>query len=305
MGSLQARIPPKPGIIALLTIHPVALSWQSGRPKEDVIMAIITISRGSFSKGKEVAEKVAARLGYQSVSREVILEASKDFRISQERLAKAIHDAPSFLERFTYDKQKYIAYVAAEILTHFNQDNVVYHGLAGHFFAENIPHLLKVRIIANMEDRIVSLMERNKLRREQAIKYLQKDDEDRKAWSYKLYGVDTAMSSLYDLMIHIDKLNIDNAVDIICQAVAQPQFKTTPESRKAIENLALAAKTRAALIDDYPSSEVVAEGNAVEVTVRSALHADRGIAEQIKEKALQVEGVSSASVKVIPTSLYT
>ena len=27
-------------------------------------MAIITISRGSYSKGKEVAEKVAERLGY-------------------------------------------------------------------------------------------------------------------------------------------------------------------------------------------------------------------------------------------------
>ena len=28
-------------------------------------MAIITISRGSYSKGKEVAEKVAENLGYQ------------------------------------------------------------------------------------------------------------------------------------------------------------------------------------------------------------------------------------------------
>jgi len=267
-------------------------------------MAIITISRGSFSKGKEVAEKVAARLGFQSVSREVILEASEDFSISQERLAKAIHDAPSILERFTYDKQKHIAYVAAEILAHFTEDNVVYHGLAGQFFAENISHLLKVRIIANMEDRIISLMERNNLRREQAIKYLHKDDEDRKNWSYQLYGVDTADSSLYDLVIHIDKLNIDNAVDIICQAATQPQFKTTPESHEAIANLSLAARTRAALINDYPNTEVIAEGDAVEISVRSPLSADTGLAEQIKEKALQVPGVASVVVKLIPTSLY-
>ena len=38
-------------------------------------MAIITISRGSFSKGKEVAEKVAKILGYQCISREILLEA--------------------------------------------------------------------------------------------------------------------------------------------------------------------------------------------------------------------------------------
>jgi hypothetical protein len=39
-------------------------------------MAIITISRGSYSKGKEVAEKVAEHLGYECLSREVILDAS-------------------------------------------------------------------------------------------------------------------------------------------------------------------------------------------------------------------------------------
>lgn len=35
-------------------------------------MAIITISRGSYSKGKEVAEKVAEKLGYECISRDVL-----------------------------------------------------------------------------------------------------------------------------------------------------------------------------------------------------------------------------------------
>ena len=72
-----------------------------------------------MSHGKEVAEKVAQRLGYSTLSREVILEASKEFQISQARLDKAIHDAPTIFQRFTNEKQKYIAYVAAEILDHF------------------------------------------------------------------------------------------------------------------------------------------------------------------------------------------
>ncbi len=267
-------------------------------------MAIITISRGSFSMGKEVAEKVAKRLNYQSVSREVILEASNDYQIPQKMLDKAIHDAPSMFERFTYDKQKYISYVASEILTRFEKDNIVYHGLAGQFFAPNISHLLKVRIIANIEDRIKALMQRNNLRRNQAIKFLQKDDEDRKAWSFQLYGLDTTDIRLYDLVVHIDKLTIDNAVDLICAAVQQPQFNTTPESREAIQNLALAARTRAALIDDYPSCEVVAEGTAVEISLRTSLHSDNTVAETVKEKALRLPGVKSAAVNLVPTSLF-
>ena len=39
-------------------------------------MSIITISRGSSSMGKAVAEKVAERLGYHLISREVLLDAS-------------------------------------------------------------------------------------------------------------------------------------------------------------------------------------------------------------------------------------
>lgn len=268
-------------------------------------MAIITISRGSFSKGKEVAEKVALRLNYRNVSREVILEASKDFQIPQNRLDQAIHDAPSVFERFTYEKQKYIAYVAAEILSHFKNDNIVYHGLAGHFFAQDIAHLLKVRIIANFEDRIQALMAKDNLSQEQATEFLKKDDHDRKAWSYQLYGVDTTNSQLYDLVLHIDKLTIDNAVNLICEMAQLPQFAATAQSQQAIENLALAAKVRATLIAEYPTCAVICEGGAANISVRASVRMDSRLSDIIKEKAMKVPGVVSASVRLRPTGFFT
>ncbi|MGO9371592.1 MAG: AAA family ATPase [Syntrophobacteraceae bacterium] len=94
-------------------------------------MAIITISRGSYSRGKEVAEKVAQKLGYQCCAREVILDASKEFNIPEIKLVNAVHDAPSILERFSYGKEKFITYVQAALLKCVQRDNVVYHGLAG------------------------------------------------------------------------------------------------------------------------------------------------------------------------------
>ena len=82
-------------------------------------MSIVTISRGSFSHGKEVAEELAKRLGYKCISREIILEASKHFNIPEAKLARAIHDAPSILERITYGKERYVAYVREALLHHF------------------------------------------------------------------------------------------------------------------------------------------------------------------------------------------
>jgi len=98
-------------------------------------MSIITIARGSYSRGKEVAEKVAVALGYQCISREVLLEASELFNVPEIKPVRAIHDSPSTLDRLSYGKEKYVAYIRAALLRHIQRDNVVYHGLAGHFFS--------------------------------------------------------------------------------------------------------------------------------------------------------------------------
>ncbi len=269
-------------------------------------MAIITISRAAFSQGKEVAEKAAERLGCLCISHEMIIEAaSRRFRIPPGRLDRAIHDAPSVVERFTSDRQKYIAYMAAEILGYFKRDNVVYHGLAGHFFARDIPHALKVRIVATLEDRVPPLMTGEHLSREQAMHFLRKEDRVRRAWSRRIYGVDNTDLTLYDLVIHINKLAVDDAVDLISEAAGRRQFTATPQSQQAVENLALAAGIRAALLNDYPGCEVVAEGKSVEIYVRFTLHTDTMITEKITEKVLKIPGVSSVSVVLVPSVLFT
>ena len=88
-------------------------------------MAIITISRGSYSEGKEVAEKVAAKLGYGCLSREVILDASDRYHIAEIKMIKAIHDAPSILERFGRGKIPFIAYYQSTLTRLVQKDNVV------------------------------------------------------------------------------------------------------------------------------------------------------------------------------------
>ncbi len=267
-------------------------------------MAIITISRGSFSRGKEVAEKVAKRLNYTLVSREVVIAASKEFNIPQITLDRAIHDAPSILERFTYGKQRYIAYIASALLEQFQKDNVVYHGLAGHFFVKNISHVLKVRILSDIEDRIQARMGRQWATRSKTIEHLERDDQERRQWSLKLYGVDTWDPTLYDLVIHVRKLNVENAVDLICHAVGFDQFKTTKDSQRMLDDLVLAAKVKASLVNDYPNCEVVSNDGAVNVTLHASMSMDPEIVEEVRCEAQKVVGVESAEVHLIPTTLF-
>ena len=64
-------------------------------------MAIITISRGSYSMGKAVAEQVAQKLGYDLFSRDLLFKTSDKFDIPQKTLEKAIHDAPGVFEGYS------------------------------------------------------------------------------------------------------------------------------------------------------------------------------------------------------------
>ena len=199
-------------------------------------MSIITISRGSYSRGKEVAEKLAKKLGYECISRDILLEASDEFNISEIKLIRAIHDAASVLERFTHGKERYISYIHASLLQHARKDNIVYHGLAGQFLLSDIPHVLKVRIIADMQDRVNEEMRRENISAEKALYILNKDDSERRKWGLQVYEIDTWDSRLYDIVLHIGKLTIEDAVELLFETVQKPIFQTTPESRKMVSS---------------------------------------------------------------------
>ena len=209
-------------------------------------MAIITISRGSYFRGKEVAEKLAEKLGYNCISREILLEASEEYNIPEIKLIRAIQDSPTILEKLTRQKSKYLAYVRASLLKHVAKDNIVYHGLFGHFFLQDIPHVLKVRIVADIDARVADEVKREGIPENKAREILLKDDEERRKWALYLYGADWWDATLYDLVIHLKTLTVDHAVDLLSTMVQLPEFQTTPDSQDAINSLVEAARMEAA-----------------------------------------------------------
>jgi cytidylate kinase len=246
-------------------------------------MAIITISRGSYSKGKEVAEKVAEKLGYECISRDVLLQASERFRIPEIKLVRAIHDAPSILRRFSHDKQAYIAYIQSALTGRVRKDHVVYHGLAGHLLLKGVPHVLKVRIIADLPDRVANEMAREGITEEEARTLIQKDDEERRKWTQSLYGVDPWDCHLYDFVLRVHKLTVGDAVDFICQAALRDAFKTTPASQQKMDDLALACQIKAILIESFPDVAVTSEYGNVLVYTKAGDRSTHKLQKRTKE----------------------
>ncbi len=269
-------------------------------------MSIITFSRGSYSHGKEVAEKVAQKLGYECLSREALLRASKEFNISEIKLARALHDAPSFFERFTFSKEKYVAYIRAALLKEVQKDNVVYHGLAGHFLLQGIPHALKVRIIADPQDRVAEEMRREGLSADAALTKLHKDDEQRRRWSLQLFAVDTWDPILYDQVIRISSMTADDAAELIATAVKFPCFQTTPQSQQVLNDLVLASLVKAALVEEYPAAGVSAAAGKVAVALWELPKGERDIpnVRQLASKAAGAEVEVRQPIGTVITTNY-
>ncbi len=266
-------------------------------------MSLITISRGSNSKGKEVAEKVAKKLGYECIARETIIEASEEFHVPEKKLIRAIHDSPSILEKFTYEKERYLTYLQVTLLKHFQKDNVVYHGLAGHFFLKGVSNLFKVRITADMENRIKLLTEREGMSKEKAERILKHEDEERRKWSRYLYGIDTWDSSNYDLVLHITN-KVDLAVDIISHMVQSDQYKTTPASQKVLDDLLTAAVVKAALVDIKPDIVVTANNGTIDVETEAPLIHEELLVRKVEEATKGIAVGKKIRVNVHPVIPY-
>jgi cytidylate kinase len=264
-------------------------------------MSIIMISRGMYTMGREVAEKVAKRVDYECISREITLETSKEFDIPEIKLLHVFQNAPSFWDRFlAHQKKKYLAYLEGTLLKRFESDNVVFHGFGGRLFLllKGVSHVLRVRVIADLEDRAEAMSAREKVSKEEAVLALTKLDEQRRKWIHTLYGFDPWDSQLYDVVLHINRITLEDAADNICRLVALKQFQTTPESREMLDDVTLTARVKTALIDSKQVVDVKCEKGMVYVKVKPIITQTSELLEEIRKLTKGIPGIEEINLDI-------
>ena len=255
-------------------------------------MAIIMISRGTFSGGKAVAEKLSQKLGYPCISKEIILDAAEEFGIPEDKLIAAMETPPKSWIESPERKIAHLNYVRYALLKRAGKNDLVYHGYAGHFLLGDIAHILRVRVIADMEYRIKAAVEKENMNRKEAVSMLNKLDKQSLNWTRFLYGVDWNDPFLYDVIINLERTSIKSAVDVIAQMAELDDFKPDEESRKALNNQVLSSMVWAALTKDgrtNTSSLNVVSDNGI-VTLSGSAGSDRAL-KAIEEVTKAVEGV--------------
>jgi len=253
-------------------------------------MAIITISRGTFSGGKALAEALSKRLGYPCVSREEVFKtAIKEYEISEEELASVINRPPPFWVQVPSKRIALLKCVTSVILDHEKEGNLIYHGHAGHLLLTDIPHLIRIRLIADMAFRLKAAKELYNMEGDEAIAYIEKTDSDRNKWARFFYGIELGDPHLYDAVFNLQRNSIDNVCELVVRMTEFDQYKMTEASLKAFYDFKLASRVWASLAKDrhtrsaavYVSADngiVSITGNVTsEKTVDAVIQLARGV----------------------------
>jgi cytidylate kinase/CBS domain-containing protein len=230
------------------------------------VVAIITISRGSQSGGAALARALGEKLGLKVISREVIIEAAKNYDVSIEELDQGINSPPSFWDRLGNKREHYTLAVQATLAEMVEGCDVIYHGLAGHLLLKGLPCVLKIRLIAPMAYRLSAAMAEHGMTREQALAHIHARDRTRQLWVQRMYGVEWTDPALYDLVVNLEHVDLAAATAMVEALLARPEFQVSADCRREARDFALACRVRAHLRLKSSFAE-----DAVRVVVRNGV----------------------------------
>jgi cytidylate kinase len=159
-----------------------------------------------LSGGQRLANCLAHNLSYRLISWEVPAEAAHRYGVHEEDLARGLEQPPSFGDRFRIERQIYLTVIRAALCQLVGEDNVVYHGHAGHLLLQGVDHVLRVRVIAPLTYRVKAAIAAQGLDEKGAEAYIQRKGQERVSWTRFLYGMEWRDPSLYDLVMNLERV---------------------------------------------------------------------------------------------------
>jgi len=200
-------------------------------------MAVITISREFGTDGEKIAAKVAERLGYEYIGKDLVAEIAKKLRLSESE-AETFHKPSEsrilrFVDRYTcsivqkvvdrehgcLDDKNYYEVTKKLVQDVHEAGNVIILGWGGQCILREKPDTLHVRLIKENDLKIKEVMNAENLNQKAAKTLIEREEDDLKEYIKHYFNQDWNAAHLYDLVIDMGKTSVEKAVDMICDNV--------------------------------------------------------------------------------------
>jgi cytidylate kinase len=243
------------------------------------------------SLGKDVALGVAEKLGLQLVRHEVGDMVAGRMQVKKSLIRRIREGKASQIEKWAADEKTISIFTAEEVFDRAVKGNVLIRGWGATLLLRAVPHIPCVRVCAPLEVRVKRLMERLETDDESLARHeIEVDDQARASRMGEHFNVTWGDPTLYDLTLNTERVSIASCVEQVVELAQSAEFRETPESKQLLADLALQARTRAALRADARTT-----GIDVTVDVSQGRVTLRGIVVDEKEKALVNEVASGVA----------
>ena len=199
-------------------------------------MAVLTISRQFGAGGITLGKMIADRLGYTFADTEIIQEIAREANVSPHWVESFEKEAGTKLsrvissmisqkwidrvlkeERGYLDEQIYLDYLVLIIAKMADEDNVVIIGRGSQYILNDHPDAYHILLVNEFENRVKFLVERYRFPVKKATQVIINEDKRRLNLYRKLGKKDYDNPSLYHLVLNMHRLDLELAVNLVCQ----------------------------------------------------------------------------------------
>ena len=201
-------------------------------------MAVITISRQFGAGGITLGKMIAEKLGYSFADTEIIKMVAEMANVSTNfvetvekeaggKFSKLINRLVSkpLLERVLKDERGYIDeeiyldYLVLIIARLADEGNVVILGRGSQYILNDHPDAFHFLLINEFENRVNFMQERYQLSQTRAAQVVRSEDKRRLNLYRKLHKTDYDKPSLYHMVLNMNKISLEKAMEMICHLV--------------------------------------------------------------------------------------
>jgi cytidylate kinase len=199
---------------------------------ETAAMPVITISRETGSMAKFVARRLAEDLKMDLSGKNIINQVAKNAKVRVDVVQTLDEKGRGFIEDVlaawqdltnivTDDFFKHLVHTVGVIARHGNH---IIMGRGATFIIPP-PQNLRLRFVAPLEKRMVSLMEEYKIPAEEALKRIRESDRQRGHFVKKYFHAEIDNPIHYDMVINGEAVTVDQAVAMIKAALDERRRK--------------------------------------------------------------------------------
>ena len=216
-------------------------------------MAILTFTRQVGSYGDEIGMMVARRLGYTFYDKNEIEKRIIAKGLPKEEFVKFDERRPSFRDRFTKSRDRYLNYLSAVILEIAAQGNCVIMGRGAFLFLRDVPGHIALRFITTPEQRLISIKEMTGFTNDKAaLKFINTSDKRQRDFYKSCFKYDLSNPTTLHATVNTALVPPDILSEMLITGIKSyitPEIEA--EDKKRVKELILAQEMTNKLIFEH------------------------------------------------------